>query len=68
MKTEKKSFLSEVKTELKKVSWTSKQELLLSTKVVIYSTFIFGFGIYFSDLGMKSLLDGLALVFRRIFG
>ena len=35
-----KLFLSETRTELKKVTWPTREELKESTKVVIVSTFI----------------------------
>jgi len=36
-----KIFLSEVKAEMKKVSWSSRQELVGSAWIVIVSVFIF---------------------------
>lgn len=35
-----KLFLSETRTELKKVTWPTREELKESTKVVIISTFL----------------------------
>ena len=35
-----KLFISETRTELKKVTWPTREELKESTKVVIVSTFI----------------------------
>ncbi len=35
-----KLFISETRTELKKVTWPTREELKESTKVVIISTFI----------------------------
>lgn len=35
-----KLFLSETRTELKKVTWPTREELRESTKVVIISTFL----------------------------
>ncbi len=35
-----KTYLSETKTELKKVTWPSRQDLIDSTKVVIIATLI----------------------------
>ena len=61
------SYLEELKAELKKVSWTTQEELLFSTKVVILSIFVFGFGIYFFDLVIKGILDLVALVVHFIF-
>lgn len=62
------SFVQELKDEMKKVSWTTKDELILSTKVVIGATFILGFGIYLFDLVIKGGLDLIALVAHYIFG
>ncbi|MBS0604451.1 MAG: preprotein translocase subunit SecE [Verrucomicrobia bacterium] len=62
------SFIQELKDELKKVSWTTKDELKLSTKVVIGATFLFGLGIYLFDLVIKGALDFIALVVHFIFG
>ncbi len=63
-----KSYLSEVKDELKKISWPKADELKICTKVVIASTFVFGFGIYIADLLVKGTLDGLSIFFRLVFG
>jgi preprotein translocase subunit SecE len=62
------SFIQELKDELKKVTWTTKEELKISTKVVIGSTFLFGLGIYLFDLMIKGALDFIALVVHYIFG
>ena len=64
----KLSYFREVQNELKKVTWTSKQELFYSTKAVILATFIFGFAIYVADLGIRGVLDGIGSVARLIFG
>jgi preprotein translocase subunit SecE len=62
------SYIQELKDELKKVSWTTKEELMLSTKVVIGAIFLFGIGIYLFDLVIKGLLDLVALIAHFIFG
>lgn len=61
-------FLQELKTELKKVSWTSPAELKLSTKIVIGATFAFGLGIYLVDLMIKGVLFMISTLFQRVFG
>ena len=33
-------FLNEVKTEMKKVSWSTKKELISSTRIVIVTVFL----------------------------
>ncbi len=50
------AVIREYKDELKRVSWTSKEELKLFTKVVVGTTFAFGLGIYFVDLVIKGTL------------
>ncbi len=62
------TYIQELKDELKKVSWTTKEELMLSTKVVVGATFLFGIGIYLFDLVIKGGLDLIALVVHFIFG
>jgi preprotein translocase subunit SecE len=62
------AYVQELKEELRKVSWTTKEELKLSTKVVISSIFLFGLGIYLIDLVIKGCLDSIALLARLIFG
>lgn len=45
-----KNFIEEVIVELKKVSWTSRQELINSTFIVIISAICLGFFITLVDL------------------
>jgi preprotein translocase SecE subunit len=68
--TEKKksSFFREVQGELKKVTWTSKVELIFCTKAVIIATILFGFAIYLVDLGISGILNLANGMFRMIFG
>lgn len=68
--TEKKkeSYFREVQNELKKVTWTSKDELIFCTKAVIIATFVFGLTIYAVDLGIRGTLDLASNFVRMIFG
>ena len=50
------SYLREVQSELSKVSWTSKEELIVCAKVVIVSTFVFGLGIFAVDMLIRNAL------------
>lgn len=43
-------FLKEVRTEVRKVTWPSRQEVYNTTIVVIIATFFFGFYLYFMDI------------------
>ena len=54
-------FLKEVKAELGKVAWSSRQELLSSTVVVIVVTVIVAVFIGIIDVGLSKFLS---LVFK----
>jgi preprotein translocase subunit SecE len=43
-------FLREVRAELKKVTWPSRNEVYSTTLIVIMATFFFGFYLYFMDV------------------
>jgi preprotein translocase subunit SecE len=43
-------FLREVRAELKKVTWPSRNEIYSTTLIVIIATFFFGFYLYFMDV------------------
>ena len=64
----KQSFFREVINELKKVTWTTKAELLMSTKAVIIATFAFGLMIYLCDLVIRGTVTGIGTLVRMIFG
>jgi len=62
------TFIGELKEELKKVSWTTKAELISATKIVIISVFCFGIGIYIMDLAIKGILEMVKRSLLFIFG
>jgi preprotein translocase subunit SecE len=64
----KGGFIRELKQELKKVSWVSKEELLRGAKLVVISTFVFGFCIYVVDLMIRSVLSGLHSIVYKVIG
>ena len=64
----KVSYFREVQNELKKVSWTTRKELIVSTKAVIFATFLFGLTIYLCDLMIRGSIDGIGALSRAIFG
>ncbi|MDR2539843.1 MAG: preprotein translocase subunit SecE [Chlamydiales bacterium] len=61
-------YIQGIKDELKKVTWTTKEELALSTKIVIAVTFACGLGIYLVDLFVKGSLDFISYVTHKILG
>ena len=63
-----KSYISEIREEIRKIAWPQADELKTCTKIVISATLVFGLGIYFSDLAVKSFLDGISILCRLVFG
>jgi preprotein translocase subunit SecE len=61
-------YIQELKSELSKVSWTTKEELKFSTKAVVVTTFVLGLGIYLVDLAIKGCLDFISIAVHFIFG
>ena len=54
---EGRAFLSEVRAELKKVTWPSLTEVYSTTVVVIATTVFFGFYLWLLDLGFSRALS-----------
>jgi preprotein translocase subunit SecE len=54
-----KKFLKEVRFELTKVTWTTRQELIYSTIVVIVVSIILSIFIGVVDLGLSNLASML---------
>ncbi len=52
---ELKKFFAEVKAELKKVTWPSRNEVQSTTIVVIFTSIFFGFYLWGLDLGFSRL-------------
>lgn len=62
------NFVTELKSEVTKVHWTSKEELITYTKIVVAATFLFGMAIYLMDLIIQGTLSGLHVLLRFIAG
>jgi len=62
------SFLSDVKGELQKISWTTPDELKAYTKIVIAATFAFGIGVYLVDIFIQMFLGALESTIKLIGG
>jgi preprotein translocase subunit SecE len=50
------SFLREVRAEMKKVTWPSRNEVYSTTIVVIFATIFFGFYLFFMDVVFSWLI------------
>lgn len=59
-------WFGEVKQEVKKVTWTSKEELILFTKVTVATTFAVGLGIYLLDLLIESGLSTVSALVKAV--
>ncbi len=64
----KGSFLRETQNEIKKITWTTKEELITLTKIVLGATLVFGFAVYFVDLVIRGCLEIIGQLVRWIFG
>jgi preprotein translocase subunit SecE len=49
-------FLTEVRSELGRVTWPSRREVWATTIVVILTSLVFGLYLYAVDLGLSSLV------------
>ena len=56
------TFLTEVRNELKRVTWPSRKEVYATTVVVILTSIFFGLYLFLLDLGFNSAIQW---VFRR---
>ena len=58
-------FLSEVRNELKRVTWPSQKEVYATTVVVILTSLFFGIYLFTLDYGLNTLV---VWIFRRFGG
>jgi preprotein translocase subunit SecE len=58
-------FLSEVRNELKRVTWPNNKEVYATTVVVILVSFFFGIYLFVLDLGLDRIANW---IFRRFGG
>ncbi|NLI48248.1 MAG: preprotein translocase subunit SecE [Acidobacteria bacterium] len=59
------SFISETKSELKKVSWPDQKEVYSTTIVVILTSVFFGFYLFLVDLALQHGIHYLSTLFRE---
>lgn len=56
-------FLKEVRAEVKKVTWPSKNEVYSTTIVVLIATFFFGFYLYILDIIFSWMISQIKSIF-----
>jgi preprotein translocase subunit SecE len=54
---EGKAFFSEVRTEMKKVTWPARPEVYTTTVVVIFTSIFFGFYLWGLDLAISQAMS-----------
>ena len=54
-----KTFLSEVRSELKKVTFPSRDEVLATTVVVVVTSVIFAFYLWLADIVIIQIYEGM---------
>ncbi len=59
-----KSFFTDVRLEMKKVSWPTRKEITGTTIVVLFAVFFFGFYLGLLDLGFTQLVQKVFHLFR----
>ena len=57
-----RSFLTEVRNEVRRVTWPSRREVYATTVVVILTSVFFGVYLFVLDLGLAKIVDW---IFRR---
>ena len=65
-KKKKTSLLKDMKEEMKRVSWTTQDELKTCGKIVVGAIFFLGLGIYVVDLVIRMVLSGIGNIVRLI--
>ncbi|NGX63822.1 MAG: Protein translocase subunit SecE [Candidatus Anoxychlamydiales bacterium] len=68
VKKKKLNYFRDVQSELKKITWTSKAELISCTKIVLGVTIFFSLAIYVGDLFIKNALHLINLISKLVFG
>jgi preprotein translocase subunit SecE len=58
-----RTFLSEVRNELKRVTWPSRKEVYATTVVVILTSIFFGVYLWLLDLAFGSIVNW---IFKRL--
>lgn len=61
--TKIRTFLTEVRAEMKKVTFPSRNEVITTSIVVLVTSAIFGAFLWIADLVIVQLYDGLFKVF-----
>lgn len=59
-----KAFFTDVRLEMKKVSWPTRKEITGTTIVILFAIFFFGFYLGLLDVGFTQLVQKVFHLFR----
>lgn len=62
-----KNYYHDVRVEMKKVSWPTRQEVINTTLVVIIAVFFFGFFLFGTDIVLSYVIQGIEWAAKKIF-
>jgi preprotein translocase subunit SecE len=63
-----RQFWHEVVSEMKKVSWPTRTEVVNTTIIVVIAIFFFSLYLFLADMAFAYLIHGIEWVAKRIFG
>ena len=62
-----RQFWHDVKTEMKKVSWPVRNDVVNTTIIVVIAIFFFAFYLYLADMFFTYVVSGLEWATKKIF-
>ena len=62
------TWVDEVKEEWRKITWTSRDDLIFYVKLVVSTMVVSGLVVYLMDLTVHSILDGILNILQWIGG
>lgn len=61
-------YIAGVKAEFFKITWTSREELIVYTQIVVVATFVMGLGVFLTDVLIRAALSVIGSLIHFIFG
>jgi preprotein translocase subunit SecE len=63
-----RQFWHEVVSEMKRVSWPTRTEVVNTTIIVVIAIFFFALYLFLADMAFMYLIQGIEWVAKKIFG
>lgn len=61
-------YIDDIKTEFYKITWTTREELIVYTQIVVVATFLMGIAVFFVDVLLQSAMALLRMIVQALFG